>query len=160
MLDDLYGRYYTTVRRGGVGCSRSDVNVGADTDEEGESRQGYNVGEDKELIRRGGDDTAYAAGGRGGGGAEGKYGGPEKAPAEDRGGTPEGQGEGQLPRAFGGRSRPSIFLDYARYANRGGGTGADLRAEIRRTALNPVERPPHRPSPQLLPPYPRCPGTS
>ena len=63
MLDDLYGRYYTTVRRGGVGCSRSDVNVGADTDEEGESRQGYNVGEDKELIRRGGDDTVDSAGG-------------------------------------------------------------------------------------------------
>ena len=35
-----------------------------DTDEEGEAREGGDLGEDKELIRRGGDDTVDVSGGR------------------------------------------------------------------------------------------------
>ena len=56
-----------------------------------------------------------------GGRVEGRGGGPDKAPAEDRGGTPEGRGEVQSPRMVGGRERPSIFFDSATYANRQGG---------------------------------------
>ena len=48
------------------GRGRSDANSDTDTDEEGEAREGGNVGEDKELIGRGGDDTVDAVGGRGG----------------------------------------------------------------------------------------------
>ena len=104
-LDALYGRYYAAAR-GRFGRGRSDAD--ADADEEGEARKGGDLGEDEELIWRGGDDTVDAAGGRCGGGAEGRGGGPDKAPAEDRGGTPEGRGEGQSPLAVGGRARPSM----------------------------------------------------
>ena len=55
-----------------------------------------------------------------GGGAKGQGRRPDKVPAEDRGGTPEGIGEGQSPRVVGVRARPSIFFDYATYAKRGG----------------------------------------
>ena len=65
----------------------------------------------------GGDDRVDAAGGRCGG----VGGGPEKAPAEEWGGTPEGRGEGLSPRAVGGRGRPSVFFDPATYAKKGGG---------------------------------------
>ena len=66
----------------------------ADADEEGESREGGNLGEDKELIGRGGDDAVDEAGGSCGGGSKGRGGVPSKAPAEEQGGTPEGRGEG------------------------------------------------------------------
>ena len=39
MLDNIYGRYYTSTR-GGVGRGRSDANADADADEEGEAREG------------------------------------------------------------------------------------------------------------------------
>ena len=42
-LDDLYGRYYT-VTRGGVGHGRLDSDKDADADEEGEARDGGDVG--------------------------------------------------------------------------------------------------------------------
>ena len=58
----------TPPREGGVGSGRSDAN----TDGEGEAREGGNVGEDEELIGRCGDDTVYAAGGCGRGEARGK----------------------------------------------------------------------------------------
>ena len=116
------------------------------------------MGEKEELTGRGGDDTVDAAGGRGGGGAKGRGGGSDKAPAEDRGGTPEGRGEVQSPRAVGSRVRPSVFLDSATYSKRGGGGPA--QAASRRTASKPVERPPRRPSPRPSPPSPRCSGTS
>ena len=68
-------------------------------------------------------------------GGYGQGGGADKAPEEYRGGTPEGRGEGQSPRAVGGRARPSVFFDSATYAKRGrGGTGADPRAASRQTA--------------------------
>ena len=41
----------------------ADADVDADTNEEGEAREGGDLGEDKELIGRGGDDTVDAAGG-------------------------------------------------------------------------------------------------
>ena len=66
----------------------------ADADEEGESREGGNLGEDKELIGRGGDDAVDEAGGSCVGGSKGRGGVPSKAPAEERGGTQEGRGEG------------------------------------------------------------------
>ena len=50
------------------------------------------MGEDKELIRRNGDDTVDAAGGSIRGGDKGQGGGTDKVPIEDWGGTPEGQG--------------------------------------------------------------------
>ena len=57
----------------------------------------------------------------GGGGGEGRGGGEDKAPIEDPGGTPEGLGEGQLPRAVSGKARPSVFFNSATYAKRRGG---------------------------------------
>ena len=48
----------------------------ADTEEEGEAREGGNLGKDKELIRRGWDDTVDAVSGRFMGGANGRSGGP------------------------------------------------------------------------------------
>ena len=72
-------------------------------------------------------------GGHGGGGAKGRGGGTDKAPIEDRGGTPEGRGEGQSPRAVSGRSRPSVLFDSATYGKRGG-EGADPRVASRQTA--------------------------
>ena len=56
-----------------------------------------------------------------GGGGEGRGRGPYNAPAEDRGGTLEVRGEGQFPRAVGGRASSSIFFYSATYAKRGGG---------------------------------------
>ena len=50
---------------------RSDANVDADADEEGEAREGGDLGKYKDFIRRGWDDTVDAAGGRCGRGAEG-----------------------------------------------------------------------------------------
>ena len=72
------------------------------------------------MIGRGGDDTVDVAGARGGGrgGGEGRYMGPDKAPTEDRGGTLEERGEGQSPRAVGGRARPSFFFNSDTYAER------------------------------------------
>ena len=83
--------------------------------------RGGDGGDDKELIRSGGDDTVDAVGICGGGGSEGQGGGVDKAYAEDRGGTPEGRGEGQSPQAVGGRARPSVFFNSATNAERGGG---------------------------------------
>ena len=45
-----------------------DADVDANVDEEGEGREGGDLGKDKELIRRGGDDTVDAEGRRCGGG--------------------------------------------------------------------------------------------
>ena len=64
-------------------------------DEEEEAREGGDLGKDGELIRRGGDDTVDAAGGRcGGGGGGGRRGarhgdrsGPGGHPGRARGGT-------------------------------------------------------------------------
>ena len=108
------------------------------------------MGKDKELIRKGGYDVVDAAGGRGGG--EGRYEGADKAPAEDRGGTPEGRREVQSLWAVGSRASPSVLFDSAMYTKRGGGgeTGADPQAESRRTTSKPVERPPRRPLPHPL----------
>ena len=55
----------------------SDANADsdADKDEEGDAREEVNLGEDKELIGRGGDDTVDTEGGRYGGGSEGRDGG-------------------------------------------------------------------------------------
>ena len=39
-----------------------DADVGSDMDEEGDAREGGDVGKDEELIGRGGDDTVNAAG--------------------------------------------------------------------------------------------------
>ena len=150
----------TSLRGGGVGRGRSDADVDADADEEEEAREGGDVGEDEELIARGGNDTVDAAGGRGGGGTEGRSWGTDKVTAENRGITPEGRGEGQSPRAVGGRLRPSVFFDSATYDKRGGGTGVDPRAASRRTASKPVERPPRRTSPRPSPTSPYCSGTS
>ena len=73
-LDNLYGRYYA-VARGGVGHgwldANTDTNMDSDTDEEGEAREGGNLGKEEELIGRGGDDTVDAAGGCGGEGSKG-----------------------------------------------------------------------------------------
>ena len=85
----------------GVGCGRSDANEEADADEEGEAREVANVGEDTELIGRGGDDTADAAVGCGGEESEGLGGGASMAPAEDQAGHP-GRARGG-PIAPGGR---------------------------------------------------------
>ena len=79
------------------------------------------VCKDKELIGRDGYDTVDAAGRRSRGGAEEQGGWSDKAPAEDRGVIPEGQGEGRSPREVGGRARPSILLNSTTYANIGGG---------------------------------------
>ena len=49
------------------------ANTNADADEEGEARMVGGLGKDKELIRRGGDDTVDAAGGRCVGGIDGYY---------------------------------------------------------------------------------------
>ena len=98
----------TTRSRRGVDRGRSDSDADANTDEEVETRDGGEVGEDKEFIWRGGDDTVDAAGKRGREEGKGQGGGPDKAPTEDRGGTPEGRGEGQSPLAVGGRARPSM----------------------------------------------------
>ena len=57
--------------------------------------RGGDVGKDEELIRRGGDDMVDVVGGRGGGGAKERVGPPDKALAEDWGGTLEGQGKSQ-----------------------------------------------------------------
>ena len=91
----------TPLQVGGVVRSRSDANADTDADadanadEEGEAREGGDVVEDKELIGRGGYDTVDAAGRHSrGGGSEGRCREAEKASAEDRGGTLEGQGEG------------------------------------------------------------------
>ena len=70
------------------------------------------------MIGRGGDDTVDAAGGRVGGDPRGEAGGTYKASIEDRGGTPEGRGGGQSPRAVGSRERISVFFDFATYAKR------------------------------------------
>ena len=45
-LDKLYGRYYV-VMRGGVFRGRLEANTEADTDGEGEGREGGNVGDYK-----------------------------------------------------------------------------------------------------------------
>ena len=47
----------------GLHTHRPDADADADTDEEGEAREGGDVGKDGELIKRGGDDTVDAAGG-------------------------------------------------------------------------------------------------
>ena len=47
----------------------------ADSDEEGEAREGGKLGDQEELIRRDGDNTVDAAGGNCMGGAEGRGGG-------------------------------------------------------------------------------------
>ena len=52
-----------------------DANADANSDEEGETKEGGDLGEDEELIWRGGDDTVDAAGGRCIGGAKGRGGG-------------------------------------------------------------------------------------
>ena len=78
------------------------------------------MGKEKELIGRGGDNTVDAAGGLGWKRSKGRGGGADKARTEDRGGTPEGRGEGQSPRAVGGRARPSVFFDSSTYAKREG----------------------------------------
>ena len=49
----------------------------ADTDEEGEAREGGNLGKDKDLIRRSWDDTVDAVSRRFVGGANGRSGGPD-----------------------------------------------------------------------------------
>ena len=67
-----------------------DADADAGTDEEGEAREGDDLGEDKELTRRGADDTVDAAGGRCGGGTGGRGRGPDKAPTEDQRDTLEG----------------------------------------------------------------------
>ena len=70
----------------GVGCGRSDANEEADADEEEEAREVENVGEDTELIGRGGDDTADASVGCGGEESTGLGGGTGMAPTEDQAG--------------------------------------------------------------------------
>ena len=82
------------------------------------------MGEDKELIGRGGDDTVDAAGRRGEGVDEGRAGGGRQGARRGLGGvTPEGRGEGQSPRVVSGRVMPSVFFDYATYAKREEGGG-------------------------------------
>ena len=53
-----------------------DADTDVITDEEGEAREGGDLGEDKELIGRGGDDTVDTSGGRCMGRSEGRVGGP------------------------------------------------------------------------------------
>ena len=114
--------------KGGGGCGRSDADAYANADDEGEATKGGDVGKEKELIVRCGYDMVDAAGGRGRVGREGEGGG-YKAPTEDRGGTPEGRGEGQSLRAVVGRARPSVFFDSATYAKRGGEGAAQIRGQ-------------------------------
>ena len=92
-------RVGTTPPRGGeVGRGRwdadADTDVDADADEEGEAIEGGDLGEDEELIGRGGDDTVDVEGGRCWEGSGGRDRGIDKATTEDRGSTPEGRGEG------------------------------------------------------------------
>ena len=65
------------------------------------------MGKEKELIRRGVDNTVNATGKRGRGGAKGQGRDPDKALAEDQGSTPAGRGEGQSPRVVAGGARPT-----------------------------------------------------
>ena len=52
-----------------------DANANANSDEEGKAREGADLGKDKELIGRGGDDTVDAAGRLWMGGSKGQGGG-------------------------------------------------------------------------------------
>ena len=61
----------------GVHAHWPDADTDSDVDEEGEAREGGDLGEDEELIGRGGADTVDAAGGRCMGGAEGQGGVPD-----------------------------------------------------------------------------------
>ena len=54
-----------------------DANTDADADEEGEATEGGDVGKDKELIGRGGDDTVDVSGGNYMGRSEGRGEGPD-----------------------------------------------------------------------------------
>ena len=79
-LHNLYGRYYAAARGGGgVGRGRletdTDANADVDANEEGEARDGVEVGEDEELIGKSGDHRLYLAGGNDNGGAKGQGGG-------------------------------------------------------------------------------------
>ena len=69
----------TPPRGGGVGQGRSDADTDAvadaDVDDEGEAKEGGDVGEDEELIGMGEDDTLDAVGGICGEGDEGRGGG-------------------------------------------------------------------------------------
>ena len=76
------------------------------------------------MIRRGGDDTIDAAGGRVGGRVKGRCRSPVKAPTEDWGGNLEGRGEGQSLQEVSSRARTSGFFDYAMYTKKEGGGGA------------------------------------
>ena len=78
----------------------------SNTDEEVEAREGGELGEEEEIIRRGSDDTVDTAGGRCREGARERGWGPYKAPMEDQGGTLEGRGVGQYPRVVVSRVRP------------------------------------------------------
>ena len=124
-----------------------DANADANSDEEGETKEGGDLGEDEELIWRGGDDTVDAVGGLYMGRARGRGGEQDKAPSEDRGETLKGQGEGQSPWAVGGRARSEAFqgratvtgsgYDASGRGQRGGGvgTGRGRREYIRRRPL-------------------------
>ena len=68
-------------RGGGFGRGRSDANADANMDKEGEARKGGDLGEDKQLIGRGGDDTVDAVGGHCRGRDGGRGGELDKAPA-------------------------------------------------------------------------------
>ena len=103
-LGDLYSRYYA-VTRGGVSAANAEAGV----DEEGEAREGGNVGEDKELIGRGGDDTVDTAGGRGGGGGRGARRGDRKGAHRGPGGKP-GRSRGGKIDAGGWRQGEALCL--------------------------------------------------
>ena len=91
----------TPLRGGGVGCGRLDIDTDVDTDEEVEAREGGNLGEEKELIWMGGNDTVDAAGGHCGGGGAGSRQGARQDVCRLPGGHPRRAKGG--PIAVGGR---------------------------------------------------------
>ena len=119
------------------------------------------MGEDKELIRRGGDDTVDAAGGHGRGEPRGEAGGQTRLPQKNRGAPWKGEGRSnRCGWSAAGRGPPSSSILAGTPREGGGGVGTYPRAESRRTASKPLERPLRCPSPQTFPPSPRYPGTS
>ena len=75
MFDDLFVRYYVSARGWGSSAVGQTPTLIQMRGERREAREGGDVGEDKELIRRGGDDTVDSAGRHGGGWVRGEAGG-------------------------------------------------------------------------------------
>ena len=77
MFDDLFVRYYVSARGWGSSAVGQTPTLIQMRGERREAREGGDVGEDKELIRRGGDDTVDAAVGCWGRRSDGRGGGTD-----------------------------------------------------------------------------------